>query len=367
MDYRQLMNGAGLGDVLIPKSEFIKEHERLVALLNQSDIPALRKEAKAHKAELAQRGGSGKSQYIARLMAEAKLKHATPEVRKSDYVKGVTNKLGRYVRGSVMDPDVDVDTRMSRADVFDYNRLASPNQSQNSKNEDGNPYGASPFISYHFGNAQSKPRESAIQKAERNEFRKKSARVPRVVEEEEEEEEEKEEKSSQEKRMASIAAYKERKRDSPFSMREVILPESMKRKERRNRQVKSKKREEERKRASMSESVYEYNKGLEREQRAEKKKEKEKQKEARELPKAVNDFRSKAFSDGLPTGMFIGKIEELLKPTKTLVRKGESNVRTPAEQRDVDRQLAQLVKEMDDRGYDPNKLGIKGFNPDKYR
>jgi hypothetical protein len=362
MDYRQLMNGAGLGDVLIPKSEFVKEHERLVALLNQSDIPALRKEAKAQKAELAEKGGSRSSNFIARMMAEAKYKHRSPDEKDLDY----SPKLGKYVRGSVMDPDKD-ETKMKRADKFNYNALATKNQTSSSTKKKGNPYGASPFISYHFGNAQSKPRESAIQKAQRNRFRKKRVNVSRVKEEDEEDEEdeEEEEKSSQEKRMASIAAYKERKRNNPFPFRGVaILPESQKRKERRDKQSDAKRREEERKRSTMSESMYEHIKGLEREQRAKKKKEKD----ARKLPEDIkDDFRPKAFSDGRPTGMFVDKIEELLKPRRTFVRKGESSVRTPAEQRDVDRQLARLVKEMDDRGYDPNKLGIKGFNPDKYR
>jgi hypothetical protein len=173
MNYLQLMNGAGLGDVLIPKKEFIKEHERLVALLNQSDIPALRREAKEQKAELkaelAKKGGSQKSNFIARMMAEAKYKHRSPEEYNEPYDKE-TKKPGSYVRGSVMNPAED-ETTMNRADEFDYNALATKSQSKKGKNKK-NPYGASPFIAYHFGNAQSKPSESAVQKVQRKEAKR---------------------------------------------------------------------------------------------------------------------------------------------------------------------------------------------------
>ena len=217
MDYIELMNGAGLGDVLIPKKEFVKEHERLVALLNQSDIPALRREAKEQKSELARKGGSQRSNFVARMMAEAKYKHRSPNEKFLPYNK--ENKgPGKYVKDSVMDPDVDMDTMMNRADKFDYNRLATARQSQDGKNKKGNPYGASPFIAYHFGQAQSKPSESAIQKQSRDKWRKKSARV--------EDGEEKEDK-----RAIARRAYQERKSKASL-LEDVSLPESKKRRQR---------------------------------------------------------------------------------------------------------------------------------------
>jgi hypothetical protein len=163
MDYLELMRGAGLGDVLIPKKEFVKEHERLVKLLNQSDLPALRKEAKEQKAELKKEGGSGKSNYIARLMAEAKYKHRDPSEKDKPYDETTT---GKY-RKPVMDPERD-ETKMSRADKFDYRKIA--NKSQSGTNKEA--YGASPFITHHFGLAQSarKPRETAAQTAARRKF-----------------------------------------------------------------------------------------------------------------------------------------------------------------------------------------------------
>lgn len=253
MDYLELMRGAGLGDVLIPKKEFVKEHERLVKLLNQSDIPALRKEAKDQQAELKKEGGSGKSNYIARLMAEAKYKHRDPSEKDKPYDQTTT---GKY-RKPVMDPERD-ETKMSRADKFDYRKIA--NKSQSGTNKEA--YGASPFITHHFGLVQSarKPKETAAQSAARRKFSGREAKSEARVE--------------AEKPKASL-------------YRPSLLMES--------------------------------------------------------------------------------KIKELLRPTKSLVRKGESPKRTPAEQQEADRLLREFVSEMDERGYDPNRLGIKNFNPDKYR
>lgn len=283
MDYRELMNGAGLGDVLIPKKEFIKEHERLVALLNQSDIPALRKEAKEQKAELeaelSKKGGSNASNFIARMMAEAKFKHASPEEKQ----KGYNPSLGKYVKHSVMDPDND-DTEMNQAIKFDYNKLASASQSKSSQNKQGNPYGASPFIAYHFGHAQTKPRESAVQKAARNKFRKRPA--PSAVEEKEEK------KDSFEKRVASREAYQKKKSENPFE--NVILPESQKRKERRERQAAAKRREAERKRAEMSPSEAERDKEREKAERAKQNRERKKAQYERSIVNEPKGFLSAA-------------------------------------------------------------------------
>lgn len=269
MNYVDMMRDAGLGDVLIPKKEFVKEHERLVDLLNQSDIPALRKEAKAQKAELKKEGGSGKSNYIARLMAEAKYKHRDPSEKNKPYDE---TKTGKY-RKPVMDPERD-DTKMSRADKFDYNKLGNASQVRNYKNPDGekNPYGASPFITHHFGLAKSasKPRETAEQTAARRKFSGREARVPRAE-----------------------AKKAERKSTSSFASR--------------------------------------------------------------------NEMKYR------PSLLLENKIRELVRPTKSFIRKGESPVRTPAEQREVDRQLKNIVEELDANDYDPRQMGIKGFDPDKYR
>jgi len=48
----ELLHGAGLGDIVIPRSKFIREHQHLVKLLSDSDDPALKKEAKDQSEEL---------------------------------------------------------------------------------------------------------------------------------------------------------------------------------------------------------------------------------------------------------------------------------------------------------------------------
>jgi hypothetical protein len=163
MAYLDFMKGAGLGDVLIPKEEFIKEHERLVALLNHGNKKSLRKEAKEQKAELETRGGSGKSNFIARMMAETKYKHRNPSDRNKPYDKS----LGKYKK-PVMNPDDD-ETEMNKPIKFDYNMIANEKQVKSGANE--KPYGASPFITKHFGHATvPMPKESALQKEARKRF-----------------------------------------------------------------------------------------------------------------------------------------------------------------------------------------------------
>ena len=163
MAYLDFMKGAGLGDVLIPKEEFIKEHERLVALLNHGNKKSLRKEAKEQQAELETRGGSGKSNFIARLMAETKYKHRSPSDKNKPYDKS----LGEYKK-PVMNPEND-ETDMNKPIKFDYNMIANENQVKSGANE--KPYGASPFITKHFGHASvPMPKESALQKEARRQF-----------------------------------------------------------------------------------------------------------------------------------------------------------------------------------------------------
>jgi hypothetical protein len=47
-----LLNGAGIGDILIPKKDFIKEHKHIVGLLNKYNIPELKAEADKQAEEL---------------------------------------------------------------------------------------------------------------------------------------------------------------------------------------------------------------------------------------------------------------------------------------------------------------------------
>ena len=148
MNYVDMMEGAGLGDVLRPQEEFMKEHERLVELLSDK-----------------KEGGSGKSNFIARLMAEQKYKHRDASERDKPYEQ---TKTGKY-RKPVMDPEVD-DTTMSQAIKFDYDKIANKKQAPSGTNKEA--YGASPFIAYHFGHATipRKPKETAAQTAARRGF-----------------------------------------------------------------------------------------------------------------------------------------------------------------------------------------------------
>lgn len=132
-----LLNGAGIGDIIIPKKDFIKEHRHIVGLLNRYDIPALKAEAKAQAKELKSEtgvdmtGGMGQaSGFVRRMMAENALKH----------------------KGAYGNPTAPLHPKstMRQPVAFDLKKLA--NRSQNGRN--ATQYGASPFILKHFGNAR---------------------------------------------------------------------------------------------------------------------------------------------------------------------------------------------------------------------
>lgn len=246
------------------------------------------------------RGGSVKSNFIGRLMAEAKWKHRDPSMKNAKY----TPSAGKYVRKSVMKPDVD-DTTMNQAVEFDYDRLANKSQAKSGQNTSS--YGASPFITQHFGHASvGKLRESAAQSAARKGFR---APRPEPVAEEPKKKKKGVRSPESEKR---IERLKKAPPKAPKSMAQMIQEKKVK------------------------------------------------EKVSRPLESLSNmGYR--------PSLLMENKIKELIQPTKTLVRKGESFIRTPAEQQEVDRQLKSIVKELDRAGYDPRRLGIRGFDPDKYR
>lgn len=135
----ELLHGAGIGDIIIPKKEFVKEHRHLVELLNRYDIPALRKEANDQAHELKIKGGKVKcgkrSGFIRRLMAENALKHN-----------------GQYQNPTF--PLHPHSTMFHQAE-FKYKDLANTDQQGHTESE----YGASPFIIKHFGQAQPVPFE----------------------------------------------------------------------------------------------------------------------------------------------------------------------------------------------------------------
>ena len=74
---QSLLEGAGIdGFIRIPKSEFVKEHKKLVGILTTGTRKEQRAEAKEQSAELKTKGGGNpKAGFIQRMMAENKLKH----------------------------------------------------------------------------------------------------------------------------------------------------------------------------------------------------------------------------------------------------------------------------------------------------
>lgn len=128
----ELLHGAGLDDIVIPKKDFIKEHKHLVSLLNRYDVPAFKQEAADQSAELKRMtGGFGKSSgFIRRMMAENALKHK-----------------GSY--GNPTSP-LHPHSTMKSAVAFDVKKLANRGQKGTSSSD----YGASPFILSHFGLAR---------------------------------------------------------------------------------------------------------------------------------------------------------------------------------------------------------------------
>ena len=136
----ELLKGAGLSDIVIPRKDFIKEHQHLIQLLRKSDDSALRKEASSQEKELKKevKGGkkmSAQSGFIRRMMAENNIKH----------------------QGQYRNPTwrLHPDSQMKAPWKFEYQKLANQEQSDRGENEEA--YGASPFIQKHFGHAQAVP------------------------------------------------------------------------------------------------------------------------------------------------------------------------------------------------------------------
>jgi hypothetical protein len=121
-----LLNGAGIGNILIPKN---KEHEHIVGLLNKYKTETgvdLRKNTG---------GFSKQSGFIRRLMAENALKHQ-----------------GQYKKPTF---PLHPKSTMDKQAEFDYKKIANANQRGFNTSE----YGASPFITKHFGSVKAVPFE----------------------------------------------------------------------------------------------------------------------------------------------------------------------------------------------------------------
>lgn len=147
-DLVELLKGAGLEHIMIPRKDFVEEHRHLIRLLNKYDMPELRKEASSQKKELDKMmkggkwNGNAKAGFIRRLMAENKKKR---------YEEGEDEPYGRPV-WRLSDTNIPDDgiTPMKKPMKFKYYMIA--NREQNGKNL--TEYGASPFLIKHFGNVR---------------------------------------------------------------------------------------------------------------------------------------------------------------------------------------------------------------------
>jgi hypothetical protein len=126
-----LLVGAGLGDIVMPRKEFMAEHKHLISLLRKYKHPELQKEADSQETEMkSYTGGFGKaSGFIRRLMAENTITH-----------KGQYGNPTKLPKGSTM----------NRPAEFDYKKIANASQ----KGTNTSSYGASPFIQKHFGTTE---------------------------------------------------------------------------------------------------------------------------------------------------------------------------------------------------------------------
>jgi hypothetical protein len=197
----ELLHGAGLGDIVMPRKKFIKEHKNLIKLLNSSDDPALRKEAEDQSEELKSMTGGFFNLNAFRSMPRGTkailssavkpiteglvpalgqvaehiiplLGKGTPNKEQHSLAGGFGKKSGFIRRlmaenalkhqGQYKNPTWELHPRstMSQPWEFKYKELANPDQSGTNVNEDGSiKYGASPFIQKHFGHARAVPFE----------------------------------------------------------------------------------------------------------------------------------------------------------------------------------------------------------------
>ena len=388
MNYFDLMVGAGLGDVIIPKKEFIKEHERLVKLLNQSDLPSLRKEAKDQKAELKMRGGaiirmrtrglplSLQFDILENVRQHAGATGAPP--RSSEYDSRY-NEWMETINSFLQDDD----TIPFLSSNYPHNMLAFFQtlplfiQEENAINDntDNNQsiqllpleVEPQPVIDEHF-NIYHIPDNNDDLPSDNDEMdgsgRGGSGKSNFIA------------------RMMAEAKYKHRdpsEKDKPYAQtktgkyrKPVMDPERDDTKMSQAvkfdyKKIANKNQSGSNKEAYGASPFITHHFGLV--PSAHKPKETAAQTAARRKFSGREPVVKSApkVSQWRPSLLFENKIRELIRPTKALVRKGESAIRTPAEQREVDNQLKEFVREMDEQGYDPNRLGIKNFNPDKYR
>jgi hypothetical protein len=187
------LHGAGLGDIVIPRKKFVKEHRHLVELLNRYDIPALRKEAADQAEELKLKGGffnlnafrgmpSGTKAILSSAVKPVMeslipalgqvAETLIPLIGKGTHRENKGgNKQSGFIRrlmaentvrhqGQYRNPtDLVPNSTMFHKARFDWKQLANPSQSGVNTHKGNNPdnYGASPFILKHFAQAEPVP------------------------------------------------------------------------------------------------------------------------------------------------------------------------------------------------------------------
>ena len=102
---RDLLVGAGIGDILMPRNQFVKEHKNLLGVLKRGKRSELDAEYRDQAKELEAHGGTRNSGFIQRMLGEVKKVH-----------KGAYKPITALAK----------DSTMSAPRVFSYSKVKTP-------------------------------------------------------------------------------------------------------------------------------------------------------------------------------------------------------------------------------------------------
>jgi hypothetical protein len=113
---RDLLVGAGIGDILIPRKDFVKEHKNLLKVLKSGKRSELDAEYRDQARELEAEGGSRNSGFIQRMLGEVKLVHkGAYRPIKALSKKSTMNSPRVFDYGEVETPSAWLQTRFGKA------------------------------------------------------------------------------------------------------------------------------------------------------------------------------------------------------------------------------------------------------------
>ena len=104
---RDLLVGAGIGDILMPRNQFVKEHKNLLGVLKRGKRSELDAEYADQAKELKAHGGTRNSGFIQRMMGEVKQFH-----------DGEYKPIRRLAK----------DSTMNAPRVFSYDKVKTPSE-----------------------------------------------------------------------------------------------------------------------------------------------------------------------------------------------------------------------------------------------